>query len=300
MTTPPPVPNFARGQEAADRAERGVTRLTQLQIKKDEVVYVRFITDVDDLIGAKIHSYVPTKPQPKSYTGRWPKAMWAMCQNDPAWRIPGQDAYYPGFGDCWINRTFAGQLDSFKKDMGVPADQTFGLVVVQEPVFQEVSGKKRLAGFKDKTVEYTDAKGDITEIPQIMYVSQKEFNFWGDVRAAGFLTGTICPQIFMIKREGNDYIISVQYQTPGIEPGQEGWKKYALALALTGWSIESLLTEHASPEYYARFFIPQEDDDKEAPAGDSGSAAPAAPTSPAAPQVSDDEMAALRAELNNR
>jgi len=97
----------------------------------------------------------------------------------------------------------------------------------------------------------------------------------------------------------------VAAHTPDCQPGTAAWAKYDEALALIGFDLPTFLLDHATPDHYARFFIPGVDpaggygrkkDDED---GDSSSQ-PAAEASAALPQVDPDVLANFRNSLSTR
>jgi hypothetical protein len=310
MTTGVSVPKAA--DEAAQAARKaGSRRIEQQRFKDNEDVFLRFYTDLPDVLSIDTHRFIPTKPKPKAWkSDNWPKGMWFGCQNDRIFRLrdpqdlaellePAQ--YEGGYGECDIHTRFEGQVGEYNKPVARPEYLTYALVIVQKEV--EVGGGRK--GFVDDTEEVVIKDGDNERklrVPKIRYVAQKYTNFFNPLVQSAYMDDTICNKVYKIRREGTEYHVSSLGTTEDHKPGTDAWKAYDEAVKVLGISLQGMILEHSSPEFFAKFLIPQADDDKEPEAEDAGTqvadgngSAPAA--SVPASQPSAETQQAMREKL---
>jgi hypothetical protein len=291
------MPQWSKGAESAEAAAKAASggRADWLSIKSGDTKYVRPLSDLDDIIAIDVHMGVPTKPAPKNVKAdKWPSMMSAVCQNADAFRLwedgKPTEQYEEGYGHCYIHEHMKDVMGKFKKSVAVPNPQVWGLFVMREPVMD--GGK--LAAFRDVIEEFKDKEGTTHRIPKIVIASQSYSNFWAPLKAAGYMTGTICDRDFSIMRTDNDYIISAGRETPDLRPGTPAWQKYLDALALKELSVEAMILDQSSAEYYGRFFDPAWKDD-EAEGEDAEGAAAAAEAGEV--QLDDKEAEAMKARM---
>lgn len=305
------MPNFSKDiddSETRYEASRAFHRTEQLVIKDDSTVYVRLISD--EVIPADTHSFIETKPKPDDCTwSNWPAKFWGICPQDVAFRLADEagnltDRFEDGYGDCYIHKAYAGIKDpKFDIPVAKPQQVSYGLGVVRKPQYDPVT--KKAVGFADETFEFTDDTGTVHTIPKIVIVAMRYDRFWQSAKATAFLPPhTICDKDFAISRKGSKYTVTPYPGTPDLAPGTANWARYEKAVALTGINVVEYLSEHASRDHYAKFFIPGE-----TPKGgyggkkdDSGSEdqAAAASADPVIPDVSPDDMAAFSAKFDRR
>lgn len=257
------MPVRTQGAEAAEQlylaSRKGTGRLDFFRMKDgDPQVVLRLATDLGDWDTADVHQFIPTKTKPADGGDKWPKTMWGVCQNDLIFKLrdahnnPTSD-FETGYGNCYIHTAYAGKLDAFKKDMSVPARQTFAIGVLREPVRDPVTNK--ITGFADQTMEWTGPDSTKHRVPKFVLISQKYSNFYAPIKQAAFVDGIVTNKDFLIKRDGNDYDVqSINVDPPGTDQG----KVYADALEMMGVSTWQIILDHASPEHYSKFFIPGE------------------------------------------
>jgi hypothetical protein len=254
---------FAEGLDEAEKASdearnSSFHRVGFLRIEDGKTVCLRFVSPRTVTLG--IHAGIDTKKQPKEVKGdKWPKRMWAICQNDKAFRLRDgnndiTDEYDPGYGDCHIHNTMRGVKDEkFGTDKSQPRVQTFGLAVLREPVRDPASGE--ITGFKDVTEEFKDDEGTVHRIPKVVIVQQTYSNFWAPLKASMFMgPKSLCGWDLAISRKENDYTFGAN-ATPDFQPGTTGWQRYDEAIALLGLDLIEQLVEWSSPDWYARWFI---------------------------------------------
>jgi hypothetical protein len=298
------MPNYAKGAATAEAASKSAAggRAAFLSIKSGERKILRPLTDLDDIITIDVHMGVPTKPHPKNVKeDNWPAQMSAVCQNAAAFidhyegagdnPQEGEPVYEEGYGHCYIHDHMQAVMGRFKTSVAVPKTQIWGLFAIREAIY--VDGK--ITGFRDVTEDFTDKDGKTHKIPKIVVASQSWSNFWGQFAASAFMTDTICDKDFGVERTDNDYTVSPGRETPDLKPGTAAWKRYTDALELKGLSVEKVIMDQSSPEYYGRFFDPDwkdPDEDEAGEAGDREAAAEAGET-----VLDDAEAERLKAEM---
>jgi hypothetical protein len=298
------MPHFAKGAEQAEAASKaaGGSRADFLSIKPGKKEFLRPISDLAEIIPIDVHMGVPTRKPPKgTKADKWPEQMSAICRNADAFRVRDADGNPTNefetdekgrsYGDCYIHANMQDVLGKYKKSVARTVSQTWGLFAVREPVHND-GGK--LIGFKDKTEEYKDEDGKLHRIPKIVIASQSWTNFWAAFSAAGYMTGTICDRDFSVERVDNDYVITPGRETADLHPDAPAWKRYTDAMALKGVSVEKVLLDQSSVEYYGRFFDP---DWKDPDADESEDEEGSAEVGGAEASITDEEAEAMKAKL---
>jgi len=297
------MPNVTRGvQRAGEVAEEnrgsGFYRVKTLVMKDGEGPwYLRFITPLDAMPSADMHMFCDTKPRPDEYKGEnWPKAMFAVCQNDRMFIILDEagnptGTYEDGYGKCYVHDRDRGKVrdGKFKRDKSQPDWQTFALAVVREPVLDTVTKKTR--GYRDATDDFKLPDGTIKQVPRFVVVSQKHRNFWSGVEAALFDGGELGAYDVRVTRQENDYKFAVSAPDATLYPGSPAWARYTEALELIGFDLDAEVIKWGSHDWYARWFDPSrtpeggyggDDDSSESSADADGMTATAARPDPAA------------------
>jgi hypothetical protein len=260
------MPYITEGLDAAEQAadaarKSSFHRIETVRIKDDgKPVFLRFISEQTITFG--MHSGVDTKKQPAEFKGdKWPPAMFAVCQNDVAFRLRGDDGktldeYEEDYGECYIHTAMKGKKDpTYGHDKSAARVQTFGLAVLRKPRLNPVSGA--IDGFEDITEEFKDEDGTVHRIPKVVIVQQTYSNFWAPLKASMFMgSPALTDKDFGFTRKENDYLPSPGAVTPDLKPGTPAWKRYEDTLALLGFDLEKHLLELSSPDWYARWFIP--------------------------------------------
>jgi hypothetical protein len=301
------MPSFSKGAasaKAAAEAASGGGRVSFFRLKSGEAPrYVRFITDLDDLIHVQMHNGVPTRDAPKGATN-WPKQMGAVCQNDIAFRLRDAEGepldppqWEDGKGSCYICE--------FKKDVkgtygGSVADTrpyVWGLGVERQPVtkdpksgkFRPAAPDEKISGFADVTETVKTDDGEV-RIPKILVFTQGWSNFWGTLSQVTYMTGSVCLTDFRITRQDNAYEFGMGLETPDLKPGTEAWGRYSGALEIRKLTLEDAVLDQASSAYYGRFFdhrVKHEDSDGSQSAGAKDEDA----------KVSEEDVADVRARM---
>jgi hypothetical protein len=128
-------------------------------------------------------------------------------------------------------------------------------------------------GVRDKIdeVDELDANGKPTgnklQYPRILVINQPMKGFFSHFKALHGLYGTVVDRDFQVTRSGKgtdtEYKIAPIDPIPDpvtqqnlIAPGTPAWEKYLQAVAEREISLEAIVADKASDEYYARFFDP--------------------------------------------
>lgn len=312
MTTVTPA--FGRGGESAVEAEEALSasrggnfrKIHYLpKIGKGKSIFIRYILDSHEWYYANAHPAVPTKNQPANWPeGRsYPKSMPAVCRYDKTWK----GIYH----DCYI--CDAKLINEWKRPCN-PVLRVWTLAVVREEVLgtqemvqanqipAEMVGKR--VGFKDATreVDEVDAEGKPTGKqvvePAIIVVNQAMPNFFSGLQSMYGIFGTLCDRDYVLlqKDEGKD----VDYQhihldpSPNHKPGTPSWDRYTQAVKDQGISIEAILIDRSSDEFFATFFDPSKEPTIKGKKGESTSSGPSVQQQAAAPS-NDTNAEALKA-----
>lgn len=271
-----PVINFRRGGTAAEQAEKEASVSSSgrrgpdyFSLKDDgESTVLRLLTDHDDWIWVEQHSFVPTKPGPKD-AEKWPKAMTSVCRYDKA--------FGGHYKDCYIDD--AKLKNSFGK-VASARPRVWALAVEREIVrgdgSEALGGPAKqgvIVGIRDKIDEVDefgeDGKptGTKLQYPRILVINQPMKGFFSHFKALHGLYGTVVDRDFSITRSGTgtdtEYkIVPIDPITDPatgqnlVKPGTPIWEKYLQAVAEREVSLEGIVADKASDEYYARFFDP--------------------------------------------
>lgn len=306
-------PNFNRGGEAAvAAAESGgnfarIEYLGGLLKEPDSTITVRFLTDATGPEAwpyVKQHAFTVTKNGPAD-AKNWPKTMPAICRND--------DAFAGMYKSCVICDE---KIPDERGDYKSPPVRVWALACVREPMIatQEMidasngeipQGKLgQRIGHKDGTrdVDEVDEKGEPTgkkrKEKRIVVVNQGVKNFFSYVQGIASYHGTVCDRDIVITRRGTgiktEYNVVPLDQTPELQPGKEKWERYTKAIEEQGLSLNTILGERASDEYFGKFF-----DRSVTVTTESGDAA-APPVTAPSNDVDADELASLRAQVAGR
>jgi hypothetical protein len=278
-----PAINFRRGGTAAEQAEKEASVSSNgrrgpdyFGLKDDgDSAVVRLLTDHDDWIWVNQHSFVPTKPGPKD-AEKWPKNMTSVCRYDKA--------FGGHYADCYIDD--AKLKNSFGK-VASARPRVWALAVEREIVrgdgSEALGGPAKqgvVVGIRDKIDEVdelgADGKptGTKLQYPRIVVINQPMKGFFSHFKALHGLYGTVVDRDFSITRSGTgtdteykivpiDPIADPATGQNLIKPGTPIWEKYLQAVAEREISLEGIVADKASDEYYARFFDPTKSVEKD-------------------------------------
>ncbi|MGW9067869.1 hypothetical protein ACWGQT_00255 [Streptomyces yangpuensis] len=267
---------FRRGGSAAEEADKeanassgGRRTIDYFSLKSDgEETAIRLLTDHDDWIWVEQHSFVPTKAAPQG-AENWPKSMTAVCRKD--------EAFAGHYTDCYICD------NKIKNNFGKLASsriRVWALAVEREVVRGDGSEalggpsmKGIVIGVRDKVdeVDELDADDKPTGVklryPRIIIVNQPMKGFFANLKALHGLYGTVCDRDFSVTRDGTgtdtNYKIVPIDPVPDVKPGTPTWDKYLQAAQERGVNLDATVADKASDAYYARFFDPAKQVDKE-------------------------------------
>ncbi|MGA5598451.1 hypothetical protein ACPCSE_29875 [Streptomyces cellulosae] len=267
--------NFRRGGTAAEQAEKEANVSSSgrrgpdfFGLKEDgDSTVIRLLTDHDDWIWVGQHSFVPTKPGPKD-AEKWPKNMTSVCRKD--------SAFEGIYGDCYI--CDAKIKNSFGK-VASARIRVWALGVERELVrgdgTEALGGPSKqgvVIGVRDKVdeVDELDADGKPTgnklNYPRIIVINMPMKGFFSHLKAIHGLYGTVVDRDFQVTRSGTG--TDTEYKFAAIDPirdatgsnavapGTPAWDKYLQAVSEREISLEGIVADKATDEYYARFFDP--------------------------------------------
>jgi hypothetical protein len=272
-----PTITFRRGGNAAEEAEKEANAsgnrrdrspdYFSLKNDKDSTV-VRLLSDHDDWIYVEQHSFVPTKAAPEG-AENWPKSMTAVCRKDPV--------FNGHYADCYICDN--GVKNNFGK-VASSRIRIWALAIERELVRGDGSEalggpslKGVVVGVRDKIdeIDELDAEGKPTgtklKFPKIIVINQPMKGFFSNLKALYGLYRTVCDRDFEITRDGTgtdtNYKIMPIDPLPDLKPGTPAWEKYLQAVAEREINLDAIVADKASDEYYARFFDPSKQVDKD-------------------------------------
>lgn len=331
----------AMGAQAAEDAQKRYAgsgdRIPYFSLNDKETCLSRFLTDAfkpsDSDTNSGVfpytvpwitvdqHSMVPTKAQPKDYSGNWPSTMGAVCRKDKVFKARYNDS-------CYIDENIKKKNNKgeLKPNLGTP--RTWALVVMRE----EVKGTKEMVeagtidasmigkvlGIRDKMreVKKTDKDGketgEVELVKDIRILNLGWKNFFASLQGMAGRYQTVLDRDFEITRKGSD--TTTIYQITPLDPidtkdpdDPDKVVRYDLrdprfmvryALESEG-SIEDRLktipdirktiARMASDDYYNRFFVPGADGEDGASNGSSSS-----PATPSTDVADSDALAALK------
>lgn len=287
MTTTPSTPSTSPAGSPAQRSfKTGVSnaqterfqagdRIPVFTLKAEELTYVQFFTEMDELISPTVHPAVPTKPAPPDAKGNWPTSMSAVCRNTIM-----QDGLPLYDTPCWICEHLVPIDKRFR-----PRKRTFGLGLIRSQIIgdgtpalggPEKKGQPVGFGISKVEVPKRDPSGNPTTETElrdrIEYFAMGWQNFWQAVDGAAHVleSRSITKMIFAVRRTGSglDTVYNVvpvreaskDLSDPevaaayGIEitvnPDRSLTKHYPPHL-----DIAQIILNQASDEYYERFFI---------------------------------------------
>ncbi|MEU9405649.1 hypothetical protein AB0E08_08080 [Streptomyces sp. NPDC048281] len=277
-----PVINFRRGGTAAEQAEKEASLSSNgrrgpdyFGLKDDgDSTVLRLLVDHDDWRFVAQHSFVPTKPGPKDQE-KWPKSMTSVCRYD--------EAFGGHYKDCYVDD--AKLKNSFGK-LAAARPRVWALAIEREIVrgdgSEELGGPAKqgvIVGIRDKVdeVDELNAEGKPTgtklQYPRILVINQPMKGFFGHFKALHGLYGTVVDRDFSVTRSGTgtetEYkIVPIDPIIDGtgqniIKPGTPIWERYLQAVAEREISLDMIIADKASDEYYARFFDPTKSVDKD-------------------------------------
>ncbi|WP_428957811.1 hypothetical protein [Streptomyces sp. cg35] len=281
-----PVMSFRRGGSAAEQAEKeanvssgGRRGPDYFSLREDGAsTVVRLLTDHDEWIWVDQHSFVPTKPGPKD-AEKWPESMTSVCRYDKA--------FGGHYSDCYIDDA---KIKNKWGKLASPRIRVWALAIERELVrgdgSEALGGPSMngiVVGVRDKIdeIDELDAEGKATGIklkyPRIIVINQPMKGFFSNLKALYGLYRTVCDRDFEITRDGTgtdtNYKIVPIDPIPELKPGTPAWEKYGQAVAEREISLDAIVADKASDEYYARFFDPSKTVDKDGNVVASGSAA---------------------------
>jgi hypothetical protein len=256
---------------------------------------------------------VPTRPKPDNFKGdSWPASITVGCANDVMYQLhelgPDGKQVPTGiyeepsdhYGHCRVEE----KMGDLRNQWGRPykADPfTFAFVVLREPVL-DAGGQ--IIGLRDVTETWKDSDGREHTLPAIRLAQQKWSNFWGAVKAASYISATVCNRDYLATKDGTEVTVQALDPTPDHVPGAPTWQPYEDAMALMKLDLGQSVVEKADKDFHARFLDPdykwpdkKPGKDGDAAGEDESPAAGTAPKDPASDAVNEAAIEALRARL---
>lgn len=297
------VPAFTRGGDAAEHQSKTASsydRVPFLSMKDGESVIVRFLTDEKDWISVHQFGFLPTKPAPADWTGKWPSKMPAVSRQS---RNDSGDLVFP-----WLAEDdFISQF--MRDEKGQPykaSSRTWAFVCVRE----EVREGGRLLGYRDKMREHSYEKDGVTITEKVKDIQVANYgwkNFFSIFKGQSDYFGTVLDRDYRITRKGSG-ANDTSYLVIALDPvslddatcdrlGVPHGSHYDLqipqiaALYKPTTELGDLIMERCSDEYYGRFF----DTRVTAPARPNSASAQTAPAEQQARQETDVQQSTLDA-----
>jgi hypothetical protein len=287
------MPLRRKGAAAAEQAdaERGTQfgRYEFFSMKEGETLLLRFLTEADQWPSALVHMGLPTKPAPEK-AKNWPERMSAVCQDDSQFQNE-EKVWDEGYGDCDVKRLFAGQVDQYKKPYTKTSLRCWAAAVVREEIND--NGRKVVRDAKK-------ADGSI----RIVLVNQSWFSFFAQINGIWQAVGSITDRDMWIKLDPkgsnaySTYRVVPRNPDPDLHPGTEAWKAYEEAMTeqkLDGESLDALVLNQSSQEYYDRFFNKDVINVEEPEENVSGEVAASG-----GPEVSDQDLERMKKNVQDR
>ncbi|GAA1978896.1 hypothetical protein [Kitasatospora viridis] len=311
MTANTPSFSFRTGGHAASAAEDEARKAAQSRrsngpeyfgIEDGESIILRMLTDDPELIWVDQHSFVPTKAAPEG-VDNWPRSMTAVCRKD--------EALASHFDGCYICDN---KLRNNFGHLATPQIRAWAFAVERELVkgdgSEALGGPSKLGvivGIRDKTVQVEETgedgqpTGAVHRFPKIIVINQPMKTFFAHFRQMYGLHKTVCDRDYKVSREGTGkdtaYQVSSLDPVPDLKPGTPAWDRYLQTLDTRSFNLAAIIGEKASDAYYARFFDPRFELDKDGnvvATGQGGNALTDLGASPAKPRMSGDLRAKIR------
>lgn len=260
------MPAFSRGGEAAEKQSKSASSFDKvpfLALEDGESTVIRWVTDVTEWISVHQYGFLPTKPAPAGWNGNWPKKMPAISRRS---RNDAGELVFPWLAD---NDFVA---EHMRDEKGAPYkaySRTWAFVCIRE----EVRENGKLLGYRDKTREHSYEKDGVTvteTVKDIQIANLGWKNFFVHFKGQADYFGTLLDRDYVVVRKGagqND----TTYQVIALEPivldpatcqklGVPEGSRYDLRIPQIGalyqptTTLEELIMERVSDDYYAKFF----------------------------------------------
>lgn len=313
-----------RGSKAAEqeaqKSRANFARAEYFSMKAGDTLTFRLIDRPEDWIFTKQHAYVPTKGAPEDADAKvkenWPKRMGAVCRKDDA--VKEQTGNKCHICDNMVNeRNKSGKFTApvrlwARMIVREPVEGTQAMVD-QGMIKEHQLGK--VVGFQDKMIQAKEIDADGKETgqmitrPQIVVANMAQDNFFGaldgfnDVYAD---EGGILNRDITVTRKGEDTDTTYNFTPRGVTKGfdladpatRAQYDEHIRQARLDNDSLERMILDHASDDYYARYF----DETKPFPkakksAGESEGAPAEQQQKPPEDEATQEKLAAMRAKL---
>lgn len=160
-------------------------RLGYFNLKADESIALRFLTDVDDILTVDFYEFIQdNKGKPQNFVVR-PDLLDDPNAEDYVLTYGGQQKDY-------------GSSDLTEP---TPKTRTVALAVVQKEVVSEGANGRKVVSYEDEWVDI-ETKNGTFEGRQFIIVKQAYKNFWSPLVSHYDENGTLCDRVYKIKRNG--------------------------------------------------------------------------------------------------
>ncbi|QZE10506.1 ssDNA binding protein [Mycobacterium phage ScoobyDoobyDoo] len=176
-------------------------RLGYFNLKPDESIALRFLTDVDDILTVDFYEFIQdNKGKSQNFVVR-PDLL-----DDP-----NAEDYVLTYGGM--------QKDYGSTDLTepTPKTRTVALAVVQREVVTENDKGRKVVTYEDEWVDI-ETKNGTFEGRQFIVVKQAYKNFWSPLVGFYDENGTLCDRIYKIKRNGKGTDTSYSFMEKQIDP----------------------------------------------------------------------------------
>lgn len=246
---------FRTGVEEAEKASKSGgygPKTHYFSMEDKEQGYLRFITDHHEWPVIDQYSYVPTKPAPPDWEGKWPTRMGAVSRSDKAIKHLFEDDFiaehmrkpdgkrYTASARTWAIACWREQvIGDGTEDLGGP----------------EMKGK--FVGWRDKLREVTkevDGEKVTTMEKAIVIVNMGYKNFFSKLEGFARAYGTVLDRDYMVIRKGDDKDTDYQIAPMDPVPGYDLRDPEVAARYAHEIDLKKVILSLASDEFYGKFF----------------------------------------------
>lgn len=301
--------SFTRGAESLAEAAKGAGQFAKTHyfgIEDKEKCMIRLITDHDEWVVVNQHQSIRIqKPKPADAKS-WPEKMGAVCRNTKL-KLP--DGSTPTVGealadvmppDCYIcDHVVDG--DKVKR----PGARAWAWAVMREEVIE--AGVRK--GFRDVTREVAvvdkegKPTGEVKIEKAVVLCNMGHKNFFNIFKGAAGQYGTCLDRDYYVTREGAGtdtvyHIIAAPPTKMDLRDDETMKTRYGHSRAEFNEMLAQEVAGRAEDEFYARFFDPRFDVDKDGKVHPTGHVPPPAGTPPApSADANADKLAAMQARV---
>ncbi|ACH62160.1 hypothetical protein MYRNA_191 [Mycobacterium phage Myrna] len=176
-------------------------RLGYFNLKADESIALRFLTDVDDILTVDFYEFIQdNKGKPQNFVVR-PDLLDDPNAEDYVLTYGGQQKDY-------------GSSDLTEP---TPKTRTVALAVVQKEVVTQGDNGRKIVTYEDEWVDI-ETKNGTFEGRQFIIVKQAYKNFWSPLVSHYDENGTLCDRVYKIKRNGKGTDTNYSFMEKAVDP----------------------------------------------------------------------------------